>query len=143
MSNALSIESLLSTLQTAISEAWPGVPLFLGQPRVSAPTPYAALTWARTTVSFDGLGAGISQMSQKNVFRIVGRFPFPADPSQQVEALKATQANALIAHLQPTSEFGVGILPLVTEIATDLKAAPEGIWEVALTFEVITLADHH
>jgi hypothetical protein len=143
MPNNLAIEALLTAAKSAIGVAWPGVPIFLGQPRTTAAIPYAVLAWTGTQVSFSGIGAGASQVSQRNTFRIVGRFSFPTDPTQQVELLKATQANAVIAQLQPSAAFGGGMLPLVTEVATDAKAPAEAAWELTLTFEVITLAEHH
>ena len=146
MSNALATATLLDAIRAAVLSAWGTMPISYGRPRTPiASVPYAVISWESVQVSFTGGSATLTNPSQSNRFRIVGRFPFPSDPTQVIDLQRITQANALIAQLQASATFaGIGMNPLVTEIlASDLADPNEKTYELSLTFVVLTQASHH
>jgi hypothetical protein len=145
MSNALATASLLDAIRAAILAAWGTMPISYGPPRTPlATTPYAVVLWDTVVISFDGPGGSIGNPSQQNSFSIIGRFPFPSDPTQIIALQKVSQANALIAQLQSGPSFAsVGLLPLVTKVdATEPDDPNEKVYEITLTFSVVTVASH-
>jgi len=146
MSNALQTAALLDAIRGAVLAAWGTMPVSYGRPRTPlAATPYAVITWDPVSVSFAGLAGSVGNTSQLNAFTIIGRFPFPSDPTQVIDLQRVTQANLLIALLQTASTFaGIGMNPLVTQIdASDLADPNEKAYEIRLTFVVVTQASHH
>jgi hypothetical protein len=145
MSNALATTTLLDGIRAAVLTAWGTMPISYGPPRTPIlSTPYAVIQWDTVVVSLDGVGSAIGNPSQRNSFTILGRFPFPTDPTQIIALQKVIYANLLIAQLQSGPEFSsIGILPLVTTIdATEPDDPNERVFEVTLTFEVFTLATY-
>jgi len=145
MSNALLTFTLRDAVRTAVLAAWGSVPISYGKPRMPIGAPYAVVQAGKVAVSFDGPAATVTNTSQENSFTIVGRFPFPTDPTQVIEDQKVTLANALIAQLQASGGFaGVGLAPLVSGIEWSESDDPnEKVFEVTLQFRVMTQASHH
>lgn len=146
MSNALQTPTLLDAIRVAVLAAWGTMPVSYGRPRTPiGSVPYAVVCWDAVHVSFNGVAAAASSPSQTNSFTIIGRFPFPTDPTQVIDLQRVTQANALIAQLQTSSTFaGIGMNPLVTRVdASDLADPNEKAYEITLTFVVATQATHH
>jgi len=146
MSNALATAPLLDAIRAAVLAAWGAMPISYGRPRTPiSSTPYAVVIWDPVVVSFGGPAASVSNTSQTNEFTIVGRFPFPTDPTQVIDLQRVAQANALIAQLQGSATFaGIGMNPLVTKIdGSDLADPNEKAYELTLTFVVVTQASHH
>ena len=146
MSNALQTAPLLDAIRSAILAAWGTMPISYGMPRTPiASAPYAVIYWDEVRVSFTGFGATFSNPAHANTFTIIGRFPFPSDPTEIIDLQRVSQANALIAQLQTAATFaGVGMNPLVTKVDGSNLANPnEKVYELRLTFEVLTQATHH
>ena len=146
MSNALLTFSLRDAVRTAVIAAWGSIPISYGKPRMPiATTPYAVVQAGKVAISFDGPAATVTNTSQENSFTIIGRFPFPTDPTQVIEDQKVTLANALIAQLQASGGFaGVGMAPLVGAVEWSEGDDPnEKVFEVTLQFRVMTQATHH
>jgi hypothetical protein len=144
MSNAIQTRTLFTAIEAAVTEAWDNITISVGEPRLPLALPYAFIAWNPVEVSFSGPGASLPNPSQHNSFDIYGRWPFPTDPTRQVELLKVDQANSLIAQLQSGSGFaGIGFLPLVTRVDPNGDDKEEGYYGVILTFEVYTTAPHH
>ena len=146
MSNALQTASLLDAIRAAVVAGWGSIPISYGAPRTSIlPAPYAVVLADAVEVSFTGVGASFSSPSQLNRFTIIGRFPFPSDPTMILDLERVTKANALIIQLQVGSTFAeIGIHPLVTSVSFSTLANPnEKVYDVTLTFSVTTLATHH
>jgi len=146
MSNAIQTATLLDAIRATVLAAWGAMPISYGKPRTTiSATPYAVICWNYVDVSFTGIAASFSNPAQSNSFTIIGRFPFPSDPTQVIDLQRITQANALIAQLQTAATFaGIGMNPLVTKIdATDLADPNEKAYELTLTFVVQTQASHH
>ena len=143
MSNQIPIRPLFAAIVTAIKAAW-ACPTLPGKPRVPTAVPYAVVDWNNTAISFSGIGASVTRPSQINTFTITGRFAYPIDPTQTLLLEMGDRGNELIAALQTSADFaGIGILPLVTNVTPADDTPDEGVYDVAVTFEVVTLADHH
>ena len=146
MSNAVPTDVLLGAITTCVDAAWPEcVSVDYGEPLTAGTLPYAVINPGAVSISFTALGASASRPSQSHSFRIIGRFPHPTDPTQNLVLLKIAKANLLIAQLQTGPNFaGIAGLPLVTEVdygEPDDKT--ENSYEVTLTFVCFTTADHH
>jgi len=145
MSNALNTAALLEGIRLATLTAWGSIPISYGPPRVPITSlPYGVVTWNRVEVDRNGPGSTVGRNSQKNLFTILGRFPFPADPTEVIDLQKVNLANSLIAQLQTGPEFAsIGLQPLVISVDSGETDRPsERAFEVTLTFEVFTVADH-
>jgi len=146
MSNALQTATLLDAIRAAVLAAWGTIPVSYGAPRTPiVPAPYAVVCWDAVEISFTGPAAAFSNPGQTNRFTIIGRFPFPSDPTEVIDLQRVTKANALIAQLQTAATFaGIGMNPLVTRVdATNLENPNEKAYEITLTFVVQTQASHH
>ncbi len=146
MSNALQTAALLDSIRAAVISAWGTMPISYGRPRVPiAAAPYTVITWESVDVSFTGTSATLANPNQTNRFTIIGRFPFPTDPSQVIDLQRVERANTLIAQLQNGATFaGIGMNPLVTKVeASNLADPNEKAYEFTLTFVVVTQATHH
>ena len=142
MSYLLQTPALLEAVRAALISAWGDMPVSYGAPRVPiSPAPYAVVHWDAVEMSYSGLGATLGSPSQKNLFTVIGRFPFPSDPTEIISLLKVSQANALITQLQALPEFaGVGVLPLVSRVdATEPDDPNERVFEVSISFSVVTV----
>ena len=145
MSNTLATAALLEGIRAAIVSAWGSMAISYGPPRVPvSSTPYAVVQWDTVAISFEGMGGTVGNVSQRNSFTIVGRFPFPSDPSQIIALEKVSLANALIGQLQTGPSFAsVGLMPLVTKVdASEPDNPNEKVYEITLTFEATTIATH-
>ena len=146
MSNSLPIRTLLAGIVTAVNSAWNGLSsISLGEPRTPQSLPYAVIDWNSSGVSFSGTGATVQGPAQHHSFGIIGRFAYPSDPTQEILLLKSDYVNQLIAQLQTGANFaGIAILPLVSEInPAETDPVSEGAFEIAVTFECVTLGTHH
>jgi hypothetical protein len=142
--NGILTATLLAQLKVDIRAAWGDPPIYYRKQKIARPANYAIIRWLPVAVSFKGEGASVSSPSQHNWFEIFGRFTF--DPtSEQSDLLKITRANDLIALLQTGADYaGIGLLPLVTRVdPQDEEEAPEGTYDLTLTFECFTTAPHH
>ena len=146
MSNGLLTSTLLDAIRSAVLAAWGSMPISYGPPRLPGlSAPYAVVCWDSVEVSFTGFGASFSNAAQVNRFTIIGRFPFPSDPTLVIDLERITLANALIGQLQTGSTFaGVGMNPLVTKVVpTNLGNRNEKVFELTVEFEVRTVVSHH
>ncbi|MDR3691182.1 MAG: hypothetical protein P4L46_17510 [Fimbriimonas sp.] len=145
MSNSLLTVALLDSIREAVLSAWGSMPVSYGPPRTPiVGTPYAVIDWRSVEISFDGLGASAGKTSQLNRFVVLGRFPFPDDPTQIVSLQRAARASDIIGQLQTGAEFAsIGLMPLVTKVDGSEPADPnERTYIVSIEFEVVTIADH-
>ncbi len=143
MSHSLMTASIMDAIRAAIVSAWGAMPISFGTPLLPIPSvPHAVLHWDTVEISFSGPGATVGGVSQRNRFTILGRFPFPSDPSQVISLQKVVQANLLISALQGGPNFdSVGLLPLVTQVSAETPDdLNEKVFSVMLRFEVVTLA---
>ena len=143
MSNQIQTATLLEAIREAVVAAWPAMPISYGSPRVPLATPYCVVQATSVLVSFTGRLATVGNTSQSNSFSILGRFPFPADPSQVVLLQKVSYANALIAQLQASATFADGAYPLVNSVEfSELDDPNERVFEVLVWFSVETQGSH-
>ncbi len=142
MSNQLSTSSLLDAIRAAVVAAWPAMPISYGRPRTPLTAPYCVIRADSVQVDFRGAAATLGNTNQANAFTILGRFPFPTDPTQIIELQRVTLANDLIAQLQLAETFaGTGMQPIVASVEWSDSADPnERMFDVALKFSVITQA---
>lgn len=145
MSNAILTASLLDAIRVCVLGAWGAVTVDYGQPRTARVAPYAIVYADSVAVSFGGLVSTVTNTSQENNFTIVGRFPFPGDSTDNIELEKIAKANAFIALAQASGGFAtVGMFPIVTGVDfTEPDDPNEQVYEVTLTFSVLTQASHH
>jgi hypothetical protein len=143
--NGILTGSILPAVKAAVVAAWGDIPISYDRPpRMPLATPYALVLWDKVDISFSGRGAGVGSPGQDNTFTIVGRFPFPSDPTQPVALQKVDQANLLIAQLQTGEMFaGLGMLPLVTSVDPGSDDGSNNLYEVVLTFNLKTVVFHH
>jgi hypothetical protein len=116
------------------------MPISYGRPRLPLAAPFCVISASAVSMAYIGTLATLTSTHQRNEFVIIGRFPFPSDPTQIIELQKVTLANELIGSLQGSNVFaGVGLYPLVTKVDwADPDDPDEKVFEVALTFEVLT-----
>ena len=102
--NGLQTRTLVAALKSAIKGAW-GVPIYLRRQDLpqAANAGYAILLWLPVAISFSGPGGAVSSPSQRNRFKILGRFLYPTDPSVQVDVLKAANRAGLRRHRHPAA----------------------------------------
>lgn len=145
MSNAFAADAVLTELAEAVQGAWSVSQVALRAPRTrQLHLPYAVIRIEELGANRDGPLASLGRVEQTMKFGILGRFPFPTDPSLNVELEKLTRVNELVAALQTGATFADGSFPLVTradfrEEDSTLNAA----YEVAATFELRVSAPHH
>jgi hypothetical protein len=146
MSNAVATDAFLEAIRAAIVTAWGPITVDYGIPRlpVSEGAPLAVVIPESVQMEFSGLGS-TNSVQQSNTFTIIGRFPDPSDHSANIVLEKITKVNALIAKLQAGTNFtSYGYLPLVRSVDfAEQDDSGEGMYEVELTFSVMSEADHH
>lgn len=154
MSNAVPTQGLLDDLESAVQAAWGAIPVSWNDPKlpiagaqgnVPAPNGYAVIDASGLDISFSGQAATMLQTNQENSFQILGRFPWPSDPTTLIMVAQIEKANLLIGQLQSGPNFGDGgLLPLVTAVDYTQKGSnSDRMYEVAMIFTVVTRADHH
>ena len=145
MSNALVVPTLFNALVAAVNTAWSNPIIEFGRARTKQGIPYARIWWEQVTVEMSGTTATLLGTNQTYNFGILGRFPFPTDPTQIVELLKVDKANELIALIQTGANFAtIGVLPIVHTIDPGEQDDPgEGAYEVTLMFQCYVQATHH
>jgi len=158
--NGIQTQALLGAIESAIVAAWappgdsPKFPVSWSDPRlpiggadglVSAPDGYAVIRPLAVQMSFSQQAAAVGTVNQENSFEILGRFPWPSDPSVLILTSQISAANALIAHLQTGPSFAsIGLLPLVSRVGFIESGEPNNAYfDVSLRFDVVTRNPHH
>lgn len=129
--------------------------VFLEEPKYDADAPYVAIEPGDVNISFEGVLSTLTETTHDNSFVITAFFPYPTDPTVQINTDKVNRANALIAQIQSGELFvypahdslpaqNIGTLPLVTGVSFEnLRGATEAIYSITLSFLVFTSAAHH
>lgn len=138
MASPFLTEQLFTAIGAAIVTAWGGnVDVFYGWSRV----PYSASNNAKANIIFQGatiVASRVNLVRYSYTFEIIGRFPYPASPSDYLEFEKSDKLNALHnAMITGTTFAGIGDLHNITAVShDDLADDSDNLYTVSATFTV-------
>lgn len=145
MTHIQQAQDILQAVRAAAQAAWGVEKVYMGPPaqRVTS-LPYITLKLVGWKQDFSGAAASLTQTNATVTISIIGRFPFPTDPTERLQSVKLDRLGILLAHIQAGSSLAGGMLPIITGARfSESDTATNGAYEIEATFQAFTRAPHH